>query len=152
MTIIWCMVPKIWSATDIIFCHSGLLFALLPLYEPRKSKYSKKWKSTWRYYHFTNINDSHMMYGSSDMECYRQNFLSFWTVRCSFTPITTQKKKILKKWKNCLEILSFYTGLTEMRIIWCMVLEITSTADRIFLWFWTIFCPFTPIWKNEKNT
>ena len=30
LTIIWCMVPEIWSVTDIIFCHSGLFFALLP--------------------------------------------------------------------------------------------------------------------------
>ena len=28
--IIWCMVPEIWNETDRIFCHSGLLFALLP--------------------------------------------------------------------------------------------------------------------------
>ena len=30
MTIIWCMAPEIWSATDRIFCHSGPFFALLP--------------------------------------------------------------------------------------------------------------------------
>ena len=24
------MVPEIWSATDVIFCHFGLFFALLP--------------------------------------------------------------------------------------------------------------------------
>ena len=42
------------------------------------------------------INDSHMIYGFSDMECNRQNFLSFWTVFCPFTPLTTRKIKILK--------------------------------------------------------
>ena len=30
MTIIWCMVPEILSATDRIFCHFGPFFALLP--------------------------------------------------------------------------------------------------------------------------
>ena len=30
MTVIWCMVPEIWSATDRIFCHFGPFFALLP--------------------------------------------------------------------------------------------------------------------------
>ena len=30
MTIISCMVPEISSATDSIFCHFGLVFALLP--------------------------------------------------------------------------------------------------------------------------
>ena len=29
-----CMVPKIWSPTDNIFCHSEPLFALLPLFAP----------------------------------------------------------------------------------------------------------------------
>ena len=40
------MVPEIWSATDIIFCHTGPFFALLPPppVGPRKSKLSKKWK------------------------------------------------------------------------------------------------------------
>ena len=41
------------------------------------------------------INDSHMMYGSQDMECNRQNCLSFWIVFCHFTPLTTQKIKFL---------------------------------------------------------
>ena len=30
MTVIWCMVPEIWSATDRISCHFGPFFALLP--------------------------------------------------------------------------------------------------------------------------
>ena len=30
MTIIWCMVPEIWSTTDWIFCHSRSFFALSP--------------------------------------------------------------------------------------------------------------------------
>ena len=55
LLIIWCMVPEIWSAIDIIFCYSGLFFALLPLYWPRKSKFWKNEKNTWRYYHFTNV-------------------------------------------------------------------------------------------------
>ena len=36
------------------------------------------------------INDSHMIYGFSDMECNRQIFWSFWTA------FWTQKIKILK--------------------------------------------------------
>ena len=41
-----------------------------------------------------------MMYGSSDMECNRQNFLSFWTISCSFTLLTTQKNENLEKMKK----------------------------------------------------
>ena len=43
------------------------------------------------------MNDSYMKYGSLDMECNRQNFLSLWTFFCLFTPLTTKKLKILKK-------------------------------------------------------
>ena len=99
-----------YGARDIIFCHSGPFFALLPPYGQRKSKFWKNEKNTWIYYHFTSVylNDSHMMYGSWDMECNGQNFLSFWTVFCPLTPFITRKIKILKKWKNLQEILSFY--------------------------------------------
>ena len=51
-------------------------------------------------------NDNHMMYGSWDRVCNRQIFFSFWTIFCPFTSLTTQKIKILKKWKTCL---SFWT-------------------------------------------
>ena len=121
--------------------------------------------------HICTTNDNHMMYSSWDMERYRQNILSFWTVFlpfylwwteffvildhcCPFTLLTTQKIKTLKKSKNQLEILSFYTCVPEMTIIWCMVPEISSMMDRTFLSFWTIFCPFNPLTtlkKNEKN-
>ena len=47
--------------------------------------------------HKCTINDNHMMYGSWDMKCDRQNFLSFWTIFLPFTPLTTQKIKIKKK-------------------------------------------------------
>ena len=82
-----------------------------PLWTQKIKIFKKNGKNTWRYY-FTNINKSHMMYGSSDMDCNGQNFLSFWAVSCSFTPLTTQKMKILKKWKKHLEILSFCIGVT----------------------------------------
>ena len=105
MKIIWCMVPEIWCATDRIFCHPGPFFAILPLYGPRKSKCWKNERKKNRLeiiiiLQMCTINDSHMMYGSLDMECNGQNFLSFWTVFCPFTPRTTQKIKILKKWKK----------------------------------------------------
>ena len=47
--------------------------------------------------HMCTINDNHMMYGSWYMECDKQNFLSFWTVFCSFTHLTTEKIKFKKK-------------------------------------------------------
>ena len=105
LTIIWCMIPEIWSATDIIFCHSRLFFALLPRYGPRKSKFSKKWKKTLKilsiYKHKWQPYDLWFLrHGVQQTE--------FFVILDPFTPLTMQKIKILKKWKTCLEI-SFHT-------------------------------------------
>ena len=91
--------------------------------------------------HMCTINDNHMMYGSWEIKLDRQNFLSFWTVLCPFTPLTTPKIKILKKWKQHLEILSFYTStINDNHILygsWDM------KCDRQnFLSFWIVFSPF----------
>ena len=43
MTIVWCMTHEIWSVTDIICCHSGLFFALLPLMKIQ-SFHKHKWQ------------------------------------------------------------------------------------------------------------
>ena len=81
MTIIWYIVPEIWSMTDRFFCHSGLFFALFPqgAMDPENQNFEKikKTHEDNITLHICTINDSHMMYGSWDMECNRQNFLSF---------------------------------------------------------------------------
>ena len=45
-----------------------------------------------------NKKHNHMIYAYSDMECNRHNFLSFYAIFCSFTPLLTLKIKI---WKKC---------------------------------------------------
>ena len=56
------MIPEIWSAADIIFCHFGPFFAPL---QPRKLKFWKneKKKSTGNIIllHICAINEDHMM-------------------------------------------------------------------------------------------
>ena len=47
--IIWCMPPEMWSVTDIIFCHFGLLFASLSHCWHWKLKFRKNAKETRRY-------------------------------------------------------------------------------------------------------
>ena len=95
MTIIWCMVPEIWSIMDWIF-------------------------------------------------------LSFWTIFCPFTPLTTRKIKILKKWKKTLEILLFYTCVPQITIILCIIPEISSTTDRTFCHFGPFFSQNSPK-QHEKS-
>ena len=87
-----------------IFCH----FTSLTTW---KLKFGKNTTNTWRYplYMYT-INKDHMIYGSWNIKCNLKtdSFLSFWANFCPLTLLTTQKIKILKKWKNHLEIISFY--------------------------------------------
>ena len=73
----------------------------------QKIKILEKWKKTPEdiiILQICTINDSHMMYDSWDMEANRQNFLSFWTIFWPFTPLWTQKIKILEKWKKHLKV------------------------------------------------
>ena len=94
--------------------------------------------------HLCTPNDNHMMYGSWNMECNRHNFLSFWFIFCPFKSLTTQKINILKKWKKPWRYYHFthvYHTVNENHM--CVVCEIWSATDRIFLSFWAIFCPFT---------
>ena len=65
----------------------------------------KKWKTSWDIIilHIFTINEYDILYGSCDV---RHNFVSLLGTYYLFTPLTTRKIKILKKWKKYLEILS----------------------------------------------
>ena len=108
-----CMVPQIWSATNRLFCHFGPFFALFYNSTNLKNQNFKKMKKplgdiiALHMYHKWKSYVWLLRYGTSD----GQNFLSFWTIFCPFTLLTTQKIKILKKWKKYLEILSFFTSV-----------------------------------------
>ena len=67
-----------------------------------------------------------------------------------FYPLKTWKIKLFKKWKNHLEMSSFYTCLPKIVIIWCMLPEIWSVTYIIFLSFWAIFYPLTLL-TTKKN-
>ena len=113
-----------WQLYDLWFLRCGareteffvILGCFLPFYPPmvpRNQNFEKMKKIPKDIIisQMCTINDSHVRYGSRDMECNRQNILSFRTISCLFTPVTTPKIKILKKWKKSLQILSFYTGV-----------------------------------------
>ena len=110
ITIIWCMVPEIWSEADRIFCHSELLFAFyLPPLWIQKIKILKKMKKTSEdiiILQICTINDSHMMYGSWGTECNRQNVWPFWTFSALLPPWQSQKSKFWKNEKTALR--SYY--------------------------------------------
>ena len=79
------MVPEIWSVTE---CFLSLWTIFCPLPPPTPSmdpgnqnfqKIKKVLEDIIILQMFT-INNSHIVYGFSDMEWNRQNFLSFWTI------------------------------------------------------------------------
>ena len=79
-------------------------------------------------------NHNHMRYGSWDTKWDRQIFfLSFWAIFFPFTPKTTHKIKILKKWKKHLGMSTSYTYVQQITIKWCMLSETWSTTDRFFV-------------------
>ena len=125
---VW-LVPEIWSMWQTEFFV--ILDRFLPFYPPNNPKNQT----------FEKMKSLICLNGSWYGACGRQNFLSFWTIFCPLTPLTTQKAKILEKTKKHLEILPFYTCVPQMRIIWGMVPEIPSATDRIFCQ----FGPFFPL-------
>ena len=75
-------------------------------------------------------NHDHRLHCSWDtMRDICNSYFLFWAIFCPFTPLTTQKIKILKKWKKHLEISSFYTSVPKIMITWCMVPEIWCVTD-----------------------
>ena len=59
------MVPEIWSAKGIIFCHFGLFFFLTPPNNPENQNFEKIKKMPGdTILYMCIINEAHMMYGS----------------------------------------------------------------------------------------
>ena len=85
--------------------------------------------------HKCTINDNHIMPRSWHMKHDRQNFYWFWVIFCPFTPLTTQKIKILKKQKKHMEISSFYTSVPKIMIICYTVPEIWHEMYTIIFHF-----------------
>ena len=70
MTVIWCMIPEMWSATDRIFCHFGPVFCLFTPLTAQKIKIFIKMKKppgNIIILHKCTINDNYMMSGSWDI-------------------------------------------------------------------------------------
>ena len=99
------------------------------------------------------IYDNHMMYGFWDMERDGQYFLSFWTVFCSFIPLTTRKIKLLKKWKKKPDdvIILHECSKNHDHMLHYSWDTMHDRCNSYFL-FWTIFHPFTHLTTQKiKN-
>ena len=103
--------------------------------------------------HKWTIDDNHMMYGSWDevqqTECFviLGHFLPFYFHN-------NPENQNFEKWKKHLEMSSFYTFVSQAKIIWCIVPEIWSATDRICATgFFVILGHFLPfdLTNNPKN-
>ena len=131
ITIIWCMLLEIWSATEIVFCHFGPSWTLV---------YHK-----WQSYDllFLRYQEQH-------------NFLSFQIIFCPITPcppnnLKNQNFGKMKKRPGNIIILQLCTtnGDHTMYGSWD-----TECDGQNFLSFWTIYCPFIPLnvsWDMERD-
>ena len=97
--------------------------------------------------HMCTINEDHMMYGSWDMECDRQNCVvilgHFWPFYLIDNPENQNFEKIKKKntrrYHNFTQVYHKWQSYN----VWFLRYEAWQT--EFFLSFWAIFCPFTPL-------
>ena len=103
-TIIWGMVPELWSEKNIIFCHFGpFFFFFLPSCLPSNLK-NQNFEKTKNF--FGNViilqmctkNHNHTMYASWDMETGRHTDIIFCDLGLFFLPFySTNEPKNLEK-------------------------------------------------------
>ena len=106
----WCSVPEIWSMMDRIFLSFWAIFC--PSKNPKNQNFEKMKKNPGDIIilHKYIKNHDHILHCSWDtMPDGYNSYFSFWAIFCTFSPLTTQKIKILHKWRKHLEISSFYT-------------------------------------------
>ena len=101
MTIIWYMIPEIWSPRDRSFCCFRPFFAVLPSWKPEKSKFWKNEKKHLAISFYINVPKIRTICYTVDITHDGYNFyFSFWDICCPFTPLKTQKIKIIKNEKR----------------------------------------------------
>ena len=143
------MVPEISSATDIIFCNSGPFFCpFTPLWN-QKTKIFKKWKKYLKILSFykdewQQYDVWFFRYGVQWAECFviSDHLLN---------SLTTQKIKILKKWKNTPGDIIILHKCATIMIRWCTVPKIWCMTDVIVISLLGFFCPFTPLTAQKTK-
>ena len=156
MTIIWCIIPEIWSAIDRIFCHSGPILALLPPMDPENQNFEKmkEKKNAWRYYHLTHVYHKWHMVPQiwSVMDRIFDIFGPFFPLLPPPPlppPLTIPKNQNLKNEKKSWKYYHFLYVYHKWQPY--NVLEIWNVTHRIFCHFGSFFCPFSPQQPKKKK-
>ena len=122
-----------WQSYNVWFVRYGvqqkelfvILECFLPFYPPNNPKNqsfekTKKPLEDITILHRCNINDNHIMYGSWDTKCNRQNYLSFWIIFCPFNPLTTWNQNFEKLKKPLGDIITFHMcTINDSHMMYC---------------------------------
>ena len=112
----------------------------------------KKLKNAWRCYYFTHVCHKLQSYDVWLLK-YQPQQTEIFVIFDNFLPIypiKTWKIKILKKWKQCVEISSFYTSVPKIMIICYTVPEIWHMTDVIIIFHFGLFFALLPP-NSPKN-
>ena len=147
------MVLETKSATDRFFCHSGPFFALLPPHpmDPENWNFDKMKKTPKDIIilQMCTINNSHMMYGSRDVECNGQNFFCCFGLFFALLPPKNLKNQNIEKMKKTPEdIIILNTCIINDNYMMYGSWNMERNRQNV-LSFWTIFCTFNS--DNPKN-
>ena len=163
MTILWCMVPEIWSAADRIVCHVGLFLSTYPPNNVENQDFEKmnKIPGDIIILYICTVNENHMMYGPWDMEHDKWNFFShFGLFFALFPPKQPGKPEF---WRNVKKAWRYYFTHVYYKWKWYSVWFLRYGVQQAE--FFLILDHFLPVYppppflktqkikilKNEKN-
>ena len=139
MTIIWCMVPEIWSMTDIIFCQFGSFLPFYPRNNP-KNQNLNKWK---KHLEISSFYTCVSQNSSWDVEHDRQNFCHIGPFFALLSPWQPKKSKLWKNEKTTWRYYHFTHVYYKWKSYDVWFLRYGACDGQNFLSFWTICCLFT---------
>ena len=147
MTVIGCIVPEIWRATDIISCHFGPFFALLPNpLTTQKINILKKWKKHLETLHFTHVYHQWQSYDVWFLryQAWQMEFFVILDRFLPFYPSNNTKNQNFEKLKKTPGESLFYTSIPKIMITYYTVTLIWCVMDVIFTFYFELFFALLP--------
>ena len=80
-----------------------------------------------------------------------ENFMSFWTVFCPFTPLTTWKIKFKKKWKKMPGDIILHKCTKNHDHMLYFSWDMVCDRWNCYFSFWAIFCPLISLTAQKMN-
>ena len=154
MTIIWCIVPEISSATDRIFV---ILDHFLPFYLANNKKnqnFEKLKKNSWRYYHFTYAYHKWQLYNIWLLR-YGAWQTEFFVIVDYFLPFCLHKnlknEEFEKNEKTPGNIIIWHKCTKNQDHMLHCSWDTTCDVCNSYFLFCAIFCPFTPLTPKKSK-